>query len=125
MTRTHSFRFADKGLNNRLIALLQEEARGRYSIDDEGTIHYSHDDEDLVGNTLICSVRDSVFEAWQVISFSEEWAESYRRYMEAKNVPFQEEIRDGQLRFLIPANYRPHSWKLEEPHELRRRKAAI
>ena len=119
MTRMHSFKFSDENLNNRLITLLKEEAQDRHTVDEDGLVHYSHDEEDLIGNDLICSVRDGVFPSWQVISFPEDWTESYWQYMAAHNIPFRGEIRDGRLRFLIPGNYRPHSWKLKKPHGLR------
>lgn len=121
MARLHSFQFTDEILNNRLTALLKKEARDRHTVDEDGVVHYSHDEEDFIGNDLICSVRGSVFPSWQIISFPKDWTESYQRYMTAHNVPFRGEVRDGQLRFLIPRNYRPHSWKLKEPDRLRKR----
>ena len=32
--------------------------------------------------------------------------------MSRHDVPLKEEISDGELWFLIPRKYRPHSWKL-------------
>ena len=113
--KTHTFRFVDDVLNQKLIALLKKEANGKFSIDKKGTVKYSHTDEDLIGNNLICKIRSAVFESWQIVSFPEHWKNSYTRYMSKNKVPFCEEIRDANSRFLIPRQFRPHAWNLEEP----------
>lgn len=113
--RTHSFRFVDEELHRKLIALLKSRARGKYEIDADGFVHYSHDDEDLIGNDLISTVRANVFPSWQVLAFPQHWTSSYRRYMHEHEVPYREEIRDGELRFLVERGRRPHLWALKQP----------
>jgi hypothetical protein len=113
--KTHTFRFVDDVLNQKLIALLKKEAPGKFSIDKKGAVKYSHAEEDLIGNELICKIRTTVFESWQIISFPAHWKNSYKRYMSENKVPFCEEIRDANVRFLIPRQFRPHAWKLVEP----------
>jgi hypothetical protein len=108
---TISFRFAEDELNRRLIALLKKN-NVRHSVDEKGVIHYSPEDEESVGNYLIGSVRKDVFPSWQVLSCPAEWAERYKRYMKRREIPFKEELTDGQLCFLLPRRYRPHAWKL-------------
>jgi hypothetical protein len=125
MKHGHSFRFGDDDLNDKLIALLKRKAKGKFRVDEDGFVHYSHDDEDLVGNTLICAIRAKAFPSWRVISFPAHWTGSYRQYMTQHKVPFREEVRDGELRFLIPQRFRPHSWKLEEPRRLALRREKV
>jgi hypothetical protein len=108
-----SFRFVDEALNRRLIGLLKK-SRVKHSIGEAGVIHYSAADVDLVENDLICSIRTNIFPTWKVLTCPIDWAERYRRYMVRHNIPFQEELATGELWFLIPSKYRPHSWKLEE-----------
>src|SRR5205807_4439755 len=102
-------------LNRQLLGLLKAKARGKFTTDATGAVHYAHHDEDLIANDLISSVRDSVFHLWQVVHCPAHWTESYKRYMSEHKVPFTEEIRDDELRFLIPRSYDPHSWELQEP----------
>lgn len=113
--RTHSFRFADDELNQKLAALLRRRARGKYEIDGDGCVNYSHDYEELIGNELISAVRAMVFPSWQVLAFPQHWTNSYRRYMHEHQVPYREEMRDGELRCLIERGRRPHLWSLEQP----------
>jgi hypothetical protein len=120
MEKVHVFRFVDNRLNKELIALLMREAKGKFRMDSDGFVRYSHSHEDVIGNELICTIRSKVFPEWQVISFPAEWKDSYERYMTRHGIPFQGEIRDGSLRFFIPLVYRPHLWKLDEPSRLRR-----
>jgi hypothetical protein len=115
MKRMHSFRFADADLNEKLIALLKKRANGKFSVDAKRVVHYSHEHEDLIGNELICAIRAGAFSSWQIVSFPVGWTDSYKHYMTEHGVPFREELRDNELRFLIPRSFRPHSWKLEEP----------
>ena len=107
-----SFKFVDDSLNQKLIALLKKERFRRVVIDTDGVLHYSTEDEEVVENDLIRSIRDHVFSSWQIISCPRQWAERYKRYMTRHGVPFVEELIDSQLCFLIPRRYRPHSWKL-------------
>src|SRR5439155_3457648 len=102
MSRKHSFRFVDDGLNRKLLALLSRKAKGKFTVDASRVVHYSHDDEDLIGNDIICAVRGEAFPSWQLVMFPPDWAESYTDYMIKHDIPFREELRDGQLRLLIP-----------------------
>jgi hypothetical protein len=108
-----SFRFAEDNLNRLLIALLKQHAI-KHSVDEEGVIHYAPEDEEAVENDLIPSIRDRLFDDWQVLSCPKEDAERYQHYMARHDIPFKEERIDGQLCFLLPRKYRPHRWKLEE-----------
>ena len=113
MPRTRSFKFADDEWNRRLLALMQK-AGIPGSIDHEGVVHYALADEQAVENHLICSIRDEVFSSWQIISCPKDWANRYKDHMIRQDVPFVEELIDGQLCFLIPRKYRPHAWKLDK-----------
>lgn len=112
MTRTRSFKFADDEWNRRLLALMQK-AGIPGLIDKEGAVHYSLDDEKAVENDLIRSIRDEMFSSWQIVSCPKIWANRYKDHMIRHDVPFIEELIDGQLCFLIPRKYRPHAWKLD------------
>jgi len=113
MALKRSFRFVDDDLNRRLIVLLKKRKVG-HSVDRNGVIHYSPDDAAFVGNDLIGSIRGDVFSAWQVLTCPEDWIRRYRDYMTQHEIPFTEEISNGQLWFLLPRKHRPHAWKLEE-----------
>jgi hypothetical protein len=113
MGATLSFRFAEDDLNRRLIALLKRNEI-RHSVDKNGVIHYSPEDEELVENDLISSIRTRVFSSWQVLTCPKEWAERYKQYMARHDIPFKEEWSHGQLWFLLPQKFRPHRWKLHE-----------
>jgi hypothetical protein len=114
MAKRRSFRFVDDELNERLIQLLKK-SHVSHRVDADRVIHYSSDDEDVIGNDLICSIRDRLFRSWQIVSCPPEWTDSYRQYMAQHEIPFVEETSGDDRRFLIPSRYRPHSWKLEEP----------
>lgn len=113
MGEIHSFRFLNKNLNRELIGLLKK-AKIDHSIDRDGTVHYSSDDEEVVENDLICSIRDKVFPSWKVLNCPSDWTARYKEYMSHNDIPFQEELSNGELWFLIPGKHRPHSWKLED-----------
>jgi hypothetical protein len=80
-------------------------------VDDEGLIHYSNSDIDVVENVLINSLRSSVFPTWQVLSCPVDWVKRYERYMQKHGVHYRIEVSDGQVNFLIPGSYNPHRWK--------------
>jgi len=105
----------DDVLNRKLLALLSSKAKGKFTVDASRVVHYSHNDEDLIGNDIICAVRAAAFPSWQLVMFPADWAGSYTDYMVKHDIPFREEVRDGQLRLLIPRRFRPHSWKLAPP----------
>jgi hypothetical protein len=108
----------DDNLNRQLIDLLKRK-RIQHSVGKDGVIRYSPDDEELVENELIRSIRDSVFKPWQIISCPKDWAERYKSYMSRHEIPFVEELIDRQLCFLIPRKYRPHSWRLRSASMIR------
>ena len=117
-----SFKFADDELNQKLIALVKGVRWEQVVIDDDGVVHYSAVDEELMENDLIRSIRDQVFPSWQIISCPKNWTELYKQYMVQHGVPFAEEWIDNQLCFLIPRRYRPHSWKIDAPTAKRQHK---
>jgi hypothetical protein len=122
MSNRHSFRFLNNELNDRLIQLFKR-AEIQHRVDRAGLIRYSTADEEVVENDLIRSVRDSVFPSWQVLTCPSEWTTRYRDYLRRNDIPFQEELVDGELWFLIPRKYRPGAWKLEDPSQKRQRSA--
>ena len=115
MKQTHSFKFVDEKLNRKLIGLLERKARGKFRVGAGGFIYYSSNDEDLIGNQLICEIRSALFKRWQIIMCPKDWAAKYKCYMTEHEIPFNEEIRDDNLRFLVSRSRRPHSWKLDFP----------
>ncbi|HTU92739.1 MAG TPA: hypothetical protein VMF69_21845 [Gemmataceae bacterium] len=114
MGKTCSFKFLDNHLNRELAGLLKKSAIN-HSIDKDGVVHYSRDDEEFVENDLICSIRDKVFPSWQLWTCPPDWTARYKEYMSRHGIPFREELSNGELWFLIPRKHRPHSWKLEDP----------
>lgn len=114
MKSYYNFKFLDDELNERLRKLAASSGVN-HRIDSDGTLHYSADDVDLVENELLRTIRSSVFPSWQIINCPAEWANSYKDYMLIHNVKFKEELLDGQLRFLLARNHRPHHWKLRDP----------
>jgi hypothetical protein len=114
MPRRHSFKFLDNSLNRELARLLKK-ARIDHSIDENGVASYSADNQEFVENDLIGSIRDKVFPSWQILTCPTDWTASYKSYMSRHEIPFQEELSDGESWFLIPRKYRPHLWKLDAP----------
>ncbi|HQU42414.1 MAG TPA: hypothetical protein PK867_06355 [Pirellulales bacterium] len=125
MSEHYSFKFVDDELNRQLLALLKE-SNLRHSVAPDGTIRYLSKDEEVVGTELISAVRDRQFPSWQILSCPNDWLERYRAYMKEHQVPFTEEVMDGELCFLLPSRYRPHSWRLEngDARQLSRRSVA-
>ncbi len=119
MGLTLSFRFVDEDLNRRLIARLKG-SEIRHTVDEEGTIHYSPDDEEVVENEFVGALRSRVFRPWQVLTCPKEWIDRYRNYMIRNDIPFREELAGGQVWFLIPRKYRPHLWKPDGQDSRRR-----
>jgi hypothetical protein len=119
MQTTSSFKFSDESLNRRLISLLTK-GKIKHSIDKDGAIHYAANVENAVENDLIGSIRDEVFPAWQILTCPSDWAATYREYMVDHDIPFREELSNGELWFLLPQNFRPHRWKLERPMKTQR-----
>jgi hypothetical protein len=110
----YSFRYLDEKLNRHLIHEL-EAAGVTFTVDDEGMIYYGADHIEIIENAVLSRFRTRIYPKWQIISCPSDWTESYRKYMFLHEVPFTEELIDRQVCFLIPRNYRPHSWKLAEP----------
>jgi hypothetical protein len=113
-----SFRFVNDKLNQRFVALINK-AGIDHTVDRDGCVHYSPKDEEVVGNDLICSLRNDVFSSWQILSCPKDWVERYKQYMDLHHVPFSVELINEQVSFLIPRRYRPHSWKLQEQYSER------
>lgn len=114
MERSESFKFLDRDLNQRLLSLLKK-AKIKHDVGTDGIVHYCPDDEEVVENDLICSIRNKVFSSWQVLTCPRAWTVRYKKYMFDHGIPFHEELSNGELWFLIPRNYRPHRWKLDGP----------
>jgi hypothetical protein len=114
MEKNNSFRFLDDDLNRQLIALLRK-AKIKHDVGKDGSIHYSPDDEEVVENDFVGSIRDKVFPAWQVLTCPRDWSMLYKKYMKHHGIPFQEELSNGELWFLLPRKYRPHRWQLDRP----------
>ena len=106
----HSFKFMDDRLQRRLLTLLNRESVP-CRVDNRGVVHYSSTIERLVQNELISAIRSQAFPKWQILTCPKDWLSRYRKYMVARRIPFQEELSDGQVWFLLPQKYRPHSWK--------------
>src|SRR5437879_3861339 len=113
MGQTYSFKFMNDRLNQRLLRLLRE-ARIHHVVDKDGVIRYSPEDERVVGNELIHTIRTKVFPAWQLLSCPKDWTDRYRCYMTQRGIEFSEELVNDQLCFLLPRKYRPHAWKLDK-----------
>ena len=112
--QTHSFKFLNDGLNRRLVGLLNV-AGIDHTLDEHGVVHYPARAREVVENDLIGSIRDQIYPSWQLLTCPREWIDGYRDYMCRHDVPNVLEQSDGELWFLIPRKYRPHSWKLAAP----------
>src|SRR6266478_354633 len=97
MNLAYSFRFVDNKLNDKLISLIAKSGI-KHRIDKEGIIHYSPDDEEVIGNEILPAVRNKLFSSWQIISCPRDWAERYKRYMIRRDVSFVEELIANQLK---------------------------
>jgi hypothetical protein len=114
MEKNNSFKFLNHNLNQQLIALLKK-AKIKHDIGKDGVVHYSSYDEEVVENDFICSIREKVFPSWQVLTCPRDWIECYKKYMSHHGIPFNEELSNGELWFLLPRKYRPGRWKLGCP----------
>ena len=105
-----SFRFLNGSMNAQLRHLLLEN-KIDHSVSDNGLIFYRLQDEEFIENELISSIRNKLFPLWQILFCPEEDRDGLLGYMKARNIRYEVEIMDGKLTFLLPAQYRPHSWK--------------
>jgi len=119
MENSNSFKFLDDELNRQLLALLKK-GKIKHHVGNDGIIHYSPDDEEVVEEHFICSIRDRVFPSWQVLTCPRSWTVRYKKYMSHHGIPFREELSNGELWFLLPRKYRPHRWKLDDPMKTER-----
>ena len=110
----NTFKFLDDELNQQLIILLRK-AKISHAVGKNGVIYYFPDDEEVIEDDFICLIRDRAFPSWQVLTCPPEWSASYKKYTTCHAIPFQEELSNGELWFLLPRNYRPHRWKLDSP----------
>lgn len=111
MTFDLSFKFMDANRNRKLLASVKT-AGIKHRLDATKVLHFSSDDEDVVGNKLIKPLRDEQFQSWQVLSCPTEWTERYRQYMRKHRIPFSEELIDGETCFLISGHQTPLDWEL-------------
>lgn len=119
MAESNAFKFLDDDLNQQLLALLRK-SKIKYNVGKDGMVHYAPEDEEVVENDFICSIRDKVFPSWQVLTCPRDWTVRYKKYMSQHGIPFREELSNGELWFLLPRKYRPHSWKLDGPMKVER-----
>src|SRR5438876_277242 len=120
MVKSNSFKFLDDDLHQQLRALLKK-GQIKHDVGKDGMIYYSPADEEVVGNDFICSIRDKFFSSWQLQTCPSNWIVSYKKYMSHHGIPFQEELSNGELCFLLPRKYRPHRWKLDHPIKANRK----
>jgi hypothetical protein len=106
-----TFKFIDENLNRKLLASLKR-ASVSHQVTKDGTICFSPDDEEIVENELLKAIRDHVYDHWQILSCPKTSTDAYKAYMVQNEVPFVEELSNGELGFLLPRKYRPHNWKL-------------
>jgi hypothetical protein len=114
MGKGNSFKFLDDELNQQLIHLLKK-GKIKHDVGKDGLIHYSPDDEEVVEDDLICSIRDKVFPSWKVLTCPRDWVARYKEYMSQHRIPFREELSNGDVWFLLPRKYQPLRWKLADP----------
>jgi hypothetical protein len=117
-----SFRFQNEKLNRRLVELLRK-SNAKCLIDRKGVVRYPRGETEVVENDVICEIRSSVFPRWQLVFCPRDWLDSYKNYMLNHGVPFEEELSDDEVCFLIPRGYRPHSWKLTPPEPSKAQRA--
>jgi len=87
--KSNAFKFLDDDLNQRLLALLRKD-KIKHEVGNDGIIRYSPDEEDVIENNFIFSIRDQVFPSWQVLTCPRDWAERYKEYMSRHRIPFHE-----------------------------------
>ena len=104
-----TFRFLDEQLQNRLQAAL-DEAAVPYCSDDAGAIAYSSADEEVVDD-VISDIRHSVFSEWALLSCPADWIQRYRDYMATRQIPFVEEMNDGEVWFLVSSHVDTDQWE--------------
>jgi hypothetical protein len=124
MGKRRSFKFLDDDLNRELAGLLRK-AKIDHVVDKEGLVHYSEADDEVVENDLICSICDKTLPSWKVFTCPGDWIERYRDYLRRHGIPYQEELSDGELWFLIPRKCRPYAWKLDGNATTERRQVRI
>jgi len=116
MKKKCSFKFLDDDLNQQLMILLRNSTI-KYEVSKDGVVRYSSEDIEIVENDLICSIRDEVFTSWQVLTCPPDWTDRYRNYMDQHQIPFHEELSNGELWFLLPRRFRPQRWELDRYSE--------
>jgi hypothetical protein len=114
MEKSNTFKFLDDDLNQQLIVLLKK-AKIKHDVGKDGIVHYFPDDEEVVENDVICSIRDKALPFWQILTCPRDWTVRYQKYMNHYEIPFHEELSNEELWFLLPRKYRPDRWKLEAP----------
>jgi hypothetical protein len=109
MPFSRNFRFLNDRLNILFIHLLI--VRGlRMTWDENGVVYFDANDEETVED-ILATIRNSQFSSWQILSCPSDWVNKYRSEMKRRQVPFVEELNDGQVEFLLPGDQEPHDWK--------------
>ncbi len=108
-----SFRFVDAAIQRELLGRFRK-TETRHTIDSTGAICFSPENEEFVESELIGPVRSEIFPTWQLVTCPVDWTIDYKTYMDRHEIPYREELSDGELWFLIPRKHRPGSWKIEK-----------
>jgi hypothetical protein len=109
MAFSRNFRFLNDRLNFLFIQMLFGSGL-RVIWDENGVIYYDANDEEAIED-ILAKIRSVQFSSWQVLSCPAEWVNKYRYEMKRRQVPFFEELNDGQVEFLLPGDEEPHDWK--------------
>jgi hypothetical protein len=109
-----SFRFADDKLQKELVVSIGE-LRRPFRLGKDATVYYPRKAEADFENELICPIRDKVFRNWQLLFCPQSAVNAYRTYMRRRGIPYQEEITNDEVAFLLPKTVRPHAWKVSSP----------
>src|SRR5437764_6764170 len=109
MQLSRNFRFLNDRLNCFFIHLMLESGL-RVNVDDNGVVYFDPADEGAVED-LLAKIRGARFDDWQILSCPVDWVNKYRQEMKQREVPYIEELNDGQVEFLLPQKYDPHEWQ--------------
>ena len=83
----------------------------RVAWDENGLIYFDPKDEEAIED-ILARVRNAQFNTWQILSCPSDWVNKYRYEMKRRQVPYFEELNDGQVEFLLPGDQEPHDWEL-------------
>lgn len=109
MPLPRNFRFLNDRLNSILIStLIVSDIQVNW--DENSVIYFDEKDEEAIEG-ILAKIRTAQFPTWQVLSCPVDWVNQYRQEMKRRQVPYLEELNDGQIEFLLPGNCEPHDWK--------------